>query len=217
MLILIQFYLCHILLYFSSELENLVSRSPREIRAPRGRTTTKHYTHNTAMADYTHNILSSGIAVAYLCSLLHVYFMVIESFQWRAKAPKAFGVPAHALDATTTLATNQGFYNLILAVGLLSSLWSSSLSQVNFFLLSMLAAGVVGWLTVSRTILIVQFMPAFIAFALINGQTWVKDGDLSLYTPSSSSLTPLGCLVVAVVGSALFASVAGGKKQSKKE
>ncbi len=60
-----------------------------------------------------------ALVFASLASLLHVYIWWMESITWRQPATwKTFGVPSQAdADTTASLAYNQGFYNLFLAIG----------------------------------------------------------------------------------------------------
>jgi putative membrane protein len=59
-----------------------------------------------------------------LAALLHVYIFVMESVQWTKPATwKRFGVKSQAdADVTKPMALNQGFYNLFLALGVLTGL-----------------------------------------------------------------------------------------------
>jgi putative membrane protein len=62
-------------------------------------------------------VLASILAA--LAALLHVYIFVLESVQWtRPRVWKTFGLTSQE-DAETTrsMAYNQGFYNLFLAIG----------------------------------------------------------------------------------------------------
>ena len=56
---------------------------------------------------------------AALAAVLHVYIFLMESVQWtQPRVWKRFGVPDQATaDAIKSMAYNQGFYNLFLAVG----------------------------------------------------------------------------------------------------
>jgi len=64
-------------------------------------------------------IAALAIAAAALAALLHVYIFVMESVQWtQPRVWRRFGVPDQSsADATRSLAYNQGFYNLFLAIG----------------------------------------------------------------------------------------------------
>lgn len=55
--------------------------------------------------------------LALLAALLHVYIFALESLWWERPATrKVFGTSAADARATRTLAFNQGFYNLFLAL-----------------------------------------------------------------------------------------------------
>ncbi len=56
---------------------------------------------------------------AALAALLHVYIFLMESVQWtQRRVWKRFGVPdQETAETLRTMAYNQGFYNLFLAIG----------------------------------------------------------------------------------------------------
>src|SRR6478735_3483287 len=94
---------------------------------------------------------------AALAALLHVYIFVMESVQWtQPKTWKRFGVADQAAaDTTKSMAYNQGFYNLFLAIGVViglvliyagadgSPVAAAGLALVLFSLGSMVAAALV--------------------------------------------------------------------------
>ncbi len=60
-----------------------------------------------------------ALILAGIAGLLHVLFFKLESLDWRKpKTWKTFGLTSQAdADTTASLAFNQGFYNLFLAIG----------------------------------------------------------------------------------------------------
>lgn len=60
-----------------------------------------------------------ALIFAGIAALLHVLFFKLESLDWRKpKTWKTFGLASQAdADTTASLAFNQGFYNLFLAIG----------------------------------------------------------------------------------------------------
>lgn len=59
----------------------------------------------------------AGLVLAGLAALIHVYIFYMESIAWTgAKARAAFGTTIEEAEATKSLAFNQGFYNLVLAI-----------------------------------------------------------------------------------------------------
>ncbi len=60
-----------------------------------------------------------ALIFASIAALLHVLFFKLESLDWRKpKTWKTFGLESQAdADTTASLAFNQGFYNLFLAIG----------------------------------------------------------------------------------------------------
>lgn len=62
-------------------------------------------------------MIAAGLFLAALAALLHVYIFVLESFRWTQPRTRAvFGTTEEEARTTKTLAYNQGFYNLFLAV-----------------------------------------------------------------------------------------------------
>ncbi len=109
-----------------------------------------------------------------LVALAHLGFLILEMFLWQKDlGRKIFHLTPEFAAQSAGLAKNQGFYNGILAAGLL---WSFCLqnpqSQFDFrvfFLLAIVAAGVYGAITVKRTILYFQAAPAAIALVVLEG------------------------------------------------
>ena len=105
-----------------------------------------------------------------LVALLHAYFMVLETFLWDKPAGlKAFGQTKEQASATKVLAANQGLYNGFLAAGLLWGVIQGSAGNdfKVFFLLCVIAAGIVGALTASRKILYIQALPGLVGLILV--------------------------------------------------
>lgn len=90
-------------------------------------------------------------ASAFLAAVLHIVFFLAESVLWRKPAVrKGFSMSREQAETTRLLAFNQGFYNLLLAGGMLAglALWAGGYEVVGLTLLgwnglSMLIAGVV--------------------------------------------------------------------------
>jgi putative membrane protein len=101
-----------------------------------------------------------------LVAALHFYFLVLEMFLWRTRARRLFRMSAEKAEATAQLAANQGLYNGFLAAGLVWAL-ATGLDRAPFFLVCVAVAGIYGAITVQRTILYVQALPAVLALAAV--------------------------------------------------
>jgi putative membrane protein len=113
----------------------------------------------------------SNVLVA-LVALEHVYFLYLEMFLWTsARGMKTFGTTPEFAAASKALAANQGLYNGFLAAGLVWSLIhpdAGTAHQIQlFFLGCVLIAAVYGSLTVRRSILLIQGLPALIALIAV--------------------------------------------------
>ncbi len=106
-----------------------------------------------------------------LIALFHVYVFVLEAVLWKTPAgQKAFATTSEFAAASHPLAINQGVYNLFLAAGLIWSLLTPDplARQLQLFFLScVIIAGIVGGLTVSKRIMLIQGLPAVLALLLV--------------------------------------------------
>jgi len=113
---------------------------------------------------------AAAFVIAFV-ALEHLWFFVLESFLWQ----KPLGLKTFRMDPakaaiTAPLAKNQGVYNAFLSAGLVWSLLASeppARAIAIFFLGCVALAGVVGALTVSRRILLIQTVPAALGLALL--------------------------------------------------
>ena len=110
-------------------------------------------------------------AVALFVALEHFYFLVLESFLWtKPLGLKTFRNTPEKAQATAVLAKNQGLYNGFLAAGLVWGVFHPDAMVgrqiLVFFLACVVVAGIVGALTVSRRIFVVQALPALVGLAL---------------------------------------------------
>lgn len=100
---------------------------------------------------------------------LHLLFLILEMFLWNTPyGRKVFGLSPEFAEQSSKLAANQGLYNGFLAAGLAWAVISHQLEWKLFFLACVVIAGVYGGLTVKRSILFIQALPAIIALVLIH-------------------------------------------------
>lgn len=107
-----------------------------------------------------------------IVALLHVFFLILEMFLWQTSfGKKVFGLTTETAKLTAVLAMNQGFYNGILAAGLIWSFFIQDphlqLLVRTYLLLSIIAAGIFGAFTAKRTILYTQALPALVALIAV--------------------------------------------------
>lgn len=113
----------------------------------------------------------SKILVA-VVAIEHLLFLYLEMFLWTTPTGmKTFGMSKEVAESSKTLAANQGLYNGFLAAGLIWGIVHPDPvfgRQIQlFFLGCVIVAGVYGGLTVKRTILMVQALPALIALVSV--------------------------------------------------
>lgn len=107
-----------------------------------------------------------------LVALIHCYILVLESFLWKtAYGMKTFQLTPERAELTSVMAQNQGFYNGILAAGLI---WSYFIGEQKwrknvrlFFLFAVFTAGLVGAYTAMIKILYIQSVPALLAMLAV--------------------------------------------------
>jgi putative membrane protein len=110
-------------------------------------------------------------ALVGLVAAEHAGFLVLESLLFKTPfGLKVFKLTPAAAETCSVLAFNQGFYNGFLAAGLVWGLLAApdqALAIKTFFLSCVIVAGVVGGATASRSILLVQALPALAALVLL--------------------------------------------------
>jgi putative membrane protein len=107
------------------------------------------------------------IFMSLLVSALHFFFMALEMYFWtKPLGLQVFHMTSEQAELSKALALNQGFYNGMLATGLLWGIFKGDSSITLFCLICVLAAGVVGAMTVSPRIFFIQSLPAAFAIAL---------------------------------------------------
>lgn len=103
-----------------------------------------------------------------LVAVEHLGIMVLEMFFWdHPVGRRIFGMTPELSSASAVLAMNQGLYNGFLAAGLIWGLVSGRREVKIFFLVCVVAAGILGGLTAKTSILFTQGLPALIALVLV--------------------------------------------------
>jgi putative membrane protein len=110
----------------------------------------------------------TGCVFCGILAVIHIYIFILEAILWRKRASKSFGLPQSTVEAGAGLAANQGFYNLLLAVGLIWGLAELNLDTLLFFLAAVFTAGIFGAITASPRILFVQVIPALLGFIFVD-------------------------------------------------
>ncbi len=109
-----------------------------------------------------------GTLMIVVVALLHIGFAWLEMIAWtKPIGLSVFDMTAEEAAISAQLALNQGFYNLMLAVALLSCLFYSSRNTARVILMIIIAVGIFGGLTVSPKIYLLQALPALIAWILV--------------------------------------------------
>jgi putative membrane protein len=103
-----------------------------------------------------------------LVALAHVGFLALEMFLWTGPiGQRVFAMTPEFAEQTAVLAANQGFYNGILAAGLLWGALRNDRAFMIFFLLAVIGAGIYGGLTAKISIIYIQAAPAALALAAV--------------------------------------------------
>jgi len=107
--------------------------------------------------------------LAAIVAALHVGFMVLESILWTTpRGRKIFRLSEEKAALTKDLASNQGVYNLVLALCIVWALLVGNAGALTMLLVFVVVVGIYGAATVSPAILVVQTLPA--AAALVAQQ-----------------------------------------------
>lgn len=100
--------------------------------------------------------------------MIHIGFMILEMFLWNTPTgQRIFALTPEQSATTAVLAANQGFYNGLIAAGLLWAAASGRRDLQVFFLVCVIMAGLFGGLTAKPTIILFQAAPAFVALLAV--------------------------------------------------
>ena len=107
-----------------------------------------------------------------LVALLHVYFFLLETVLFKTRGRRVFGLSAEKAEIMAPAMSNQGCYNGFLVAALLIGLLHPD-PHVGFLfkiygLSCVIVAGIWGGVTVKRTILYIQALPALVALILVH-------------------------------------------------
>ena len=104
----------------------------------------------------------------YIVVALHVVFFVLESMLWtRPQIRRAFELTAEEAETTKVLALNQGGYNLGVALMLLWFQHTGNTQGVTVTLVFLASMGILGAMTASWRIFLLQTAPALLALGLM--------------------------------------------------
>ncbi|MDO6591544.1 DUF1304 domain-containing protein [Loktanella sp. D2R18] len=99
-----------------------------------------------------------------IVALIHVYIAVLEIKFWdKPRGLRVFGLSQELATQTTTLAINQGLYNLFLVAGILVGVAFGMPQLTLFSVVCVLVAGIVGFATGIKSALYAQSIPAALA------------------------------------------------------
>lgn len=111
--------------------------------------------------------LLADVLVAFV-ALLHVGFLVLEMFFWDHHVGRQlFHLEPEFATRSASLAANQGLYNGFLAAGLFWGVFWARTDVSIFFLSCVIVAGIYGGLSVKRSILYIQGVPALVALVAV--------------------------------------------------
>jgi putative membrane protein len=107
-----------------------------------------------------------------LVALLHVYFFLLETVLFKTRGRRVFGLSAEKAEIMAPAMSNQGCYNGFLVAALVIGLLHPDPHVAFLFkiygLSCVIVAGIWGGITVKRTILYIQALPALVALILVH-------------------------------------------------
>jgi len=105
-----------------------------------------------------------------LVALIHVYIVLLETVLFESRGRRVFGLSKEKADIVQPAMSNQGCYNGFLVAALVVGFVHPNPAIASAFTVFGLAcvavAGIWGGVTVKRSILLIQTLPAVIALAL---------------------------------------------------
>lgn len=113
-------------------------------------------------------LATAALGLASFVALQHVGFLVLEMFLWdHPVGRRTFRLDPEFAARSKALAANQGLYNGFLAAGLAWGLVARRDDVLTFFLACVIVAGIFGGVTVKRSILLIQAVPAALALGAL--------------------------------------------------
>jgi putative membrane protein len=110
-----------------------------------------------------------GLLATLFVAVAHFGFFALETLLWTTpRARRIFGNTVERAENTKLLAANQGVYNAALAAGLVWAVAAGHAFTTVVLLSFVIAVGVYGGVTVKRSILVVQALPAALALAFVH-------------------------------------------------
>jgi len=107
-----------------------------------------------------------------LIAMLHVYFVLLETVLFKTRGRRVFGLSAEKAEIMAPAMSNQGCYNGFLVAALLIGLLHPDPHAALLFkvygLSCVIVAGIWGAVTVKRSILYIQALPALAALVLVH-------------------------------------------------
>ncbi|MEH2281449.1 MAG: DUF1304 domain-containing protein [Nostoc sp.] len=103
-------------------------------------------------------------------AFVHILISIVEMFFWKNPVVyQRFGFTADVASQVAPIVKNAGLYNGFIAAGLIWGAFTKSdfLSIRVFFLVCVVIAGIFGALTLKRTTLVLQTLPASIALVFV--------------------------------------------------
>lgn len=111
-----------------------------------------------------------ALIVTALVALIHVYIVLLETVLFSTRGRRVFGLTREQAEVLRPAMSNQGCYNgflvAALCVGWLHPNAATGAAFTTFGLCCVAVAGIWGTLTVKRSILFIQTVPAVLALAL---------------------------------------------------
>jgi putative membrane protein len=126
-------------------------------------------TENSRVRGYFTVQIIATIAVVFV-AVIHIFISVVEILLWeKPLVHQRLGFTADVANQVAPIVKNAGLYNSFIAAGLIWGAFTTSnfLSIRVFFLVCVVIAGIFGALTLKRTTLVLQTIPASIALLFV--------------------------------------------------
>jgi len=126
-------------------------------------------TGNSRVWEYLTVQIIATITIVFV-AVIHVVISVVEMFLWKKPSVhQRLGFTADVADQVAPIVKNAGLYNSFIAAGLIWGAFTDNdfLSIQVFFLMCVVIAGIFGALTLKRTTLVLQTLPASIALFFV--------------------------------------------------
>ena len=108
-----------------------------------------------------------GITLISIVAFLHGLFAIMEMFLFESVMAPSFGFSKSDAKTISSTVVNVGIYNAGVCGGIIYALYRNDIGFILFYMVAIIIFAIVGAISVSLTILVVQMLPALVTLCYV--------------------------------------------------